>query len=80
MSLTTRRAPSTGVSMIAPPACHALQETLSNRLSVIEIRQMAGIYSESAPTEVAVAGVENGYVMTNGKLRGGHAWHGGGQP
>jgi len=61
--------------MMAPPACHGLQETLSNRLSVIEIRQMAGIYSE-----VAVAGVENGYVMTNGKLRGGHAWHGGGQP
>lgn len=36
--------------MMAPPACHALQETLSNGLSVIRIRQMGGVYSESAPS------------------------------
>jgi hypothetical protein len=39
--------------MMAPPAYRALQE-----LSLIEIRQMSGVYSESA--KVAVAGVGNG--------------------
>lgn len=68
----TRRAlftvPVTGVPTIEPPAYHTSHETLSNRLSV-----MAPIVTQH---QVAFAGVGNGYMMTDGRLRGGHAWHG----